>query len=320
MRRAGSSPRVSSDTGGAIDLARAAYLRACELDIAVRKPGNVSIDSPGHGMQARQFIDSARASAAGLFARGARVGERIEAATAATWAVAGCNTNLGIVLLCAPVAAAVERLPQAASEPEMTWAIEAVLADLDEADARAAFRAIAQANPGGLGSAPREDVRAEPTVTLRAAMALAAHRDRIGLLYRDGYGALFDFGVAALGDDFRLPEAQAVHRSAVAGLALPAPSTHRAVLRCYLALLSHVPDSHIVRKRGAGPAQTVMEAAARWAADPRLATAGPGLELDPVFVEWDESLKSEGLNPGTTADMTVASMLLALITQPRSRA
>jgi len=63
-----------------------------------------------------------------------------------------------------------------------------------------------------------------------------------------------------------------------------------------------------------------MEAAARWAADPRLATAGPGLELDPVFVEWDESLKSEGLNPGTTADMTVASMLLALITQPRSRA
>ncbi len=35
--------------------ARAAFLRACELDVAVRKPGNVSDASPGHGMHAALF-------------------------------------------------------------------------------------------------------------------------------------------------------------------------------------------------------------------------------------------------------------------------
>lgn len=304
------------DLDAAIARARSAYLRACELDIAVRKPGNVSLASPGHGMQAQQFIDSAHASADPLFKRGARVGERIEAAIEATWSVAGCNTNLGIVLLCAPVAVAVERFPQAHSAPELRQAIESVLADLDVADARAAYRAIARANPGGLGSAPREDVHSAPTVTLRAAMALAADRDRIATLYRDGYAELFDVGVAALGDEFPELGVPAAQRPIERGATMPAAQVDRAVLRCYLALLGHAPDSHIVRKHGAAVAHTVMAAARHWGADPRLIVAGPGLDADAVFVEWDESLKTRRLNPGTTADLTVAAMLLALIAHP----
>ena len=307
---------MTSEADGAIARAQSAYLRACELDIAVRKPGNVSMASAGHGMQARQFVESARASADPLFARGARVGERIEAATEATWAVAGCNTNLGIVLLCAPVAAAVERFPHATSAAERCLAIEAVLADLDVVDAHAAYRAIARASPGGLGSVSREDVHSEPTVTLREAMALAAERDRIGWLYREGYAELFDIGVSALGNDFRGSEVQSAERPGYLGFALPTARVGRAVLRCYLTLLGHAPDSHIVRKRGATVAHTVMKSAARWRADPRLTVVGPELQAEPAFVAWDESLKAEGLNPGTTADLTVASMLLALITDP----
>lgn len=295
--------------------ARAAYLRACELDIAVRKPGNVSLASPGHGMQAQQFIDSARASAAPLFARGARVGERIESAIEASWAVAGCNTNLGIVLLCAPVAVAVERFAQATSALALQQAIESVLADLDVADAQAAYRAIAKANPGGLGNAPREDVRSVPTVGLRAAMALAADRDRIGLLYRDGYAELFDIGVAALGRDFHLRDAAGFAQPRVCDVTMPTAGVVRAVQRSFLALLGHAPDSHIVRKRGPAVAHTVMTTAAHWSANPRPADTGLGFDSDPAFVEWDESLKAEALNPGTTADLTVAAMLVAQITQ-----
>lgn len=306
---------MNLDIDAAIARARNAYLRVCELDIAVRKPGNVSLASAGHGMQAQQFIDSAHASAAPLFARGTRVGERIEAATEATWSVAGCNTNLGIVLLCAPVAMAVERFPQATSAPALRQAIESVLADLDVADARAAYRAIARANPGGLGRAPKEDVHDEPTVTLRAAMALAADRDRIARLYRDGYADLFDVGVAALGDDFFGLDAPTSQRPGEPGIAMPTAQVGRAVLRGYLALLGHAPDSHIVRKHGAAVAHTVMDAARRWGADQRLTTAGPGLDADVAFVEWDESLKTQGLNPGTTADLTVAAMLLASISR-----
>ena len=157
----------------------ACFLRACELDVAVRKPGNVSLASPGHGMQAAMFIASAQAAAGPLFEAGARVGERIEAAVSATWAVAGCNTNLGILLLCAPIAKAVEMRPDAREPAALQAAINAVLADLDVKDAAAAYRAIARANPGGLGSAPSQDVQQPPSVDLRAAMALAAPRDSI---------------------------------------------------------------------------------------------------------------------------------------------
>ena len=168
------------------DRPRACFLRACELDVAVRKPGNVSRASPGHGMRAEMFIASARAAAAALFEPGARVGERVEAAVEASWAAAGCNTNLGILLLCAPIALAVERHPDAQTPQALRAAIEGVLADLDLADAEAAYRAIARAQPGGLGAAPSQDVREPPSVDLRAAMALAAPRDSIARQYRDG--------------------------------------------------------------------------------------------------------------------------------------
>ncbi|HEV8313480.1 MAG TPA: triphosphoribosyl-dephospho-CoA synthase, partial [Burkholderiaceae bacterium] len=137
---------------------RAAFLRACQLDVEVRKPGNVSFASPGHRMHAQQFIASAEAAQQALFAPGLSVGQRIEAAVTATLAVAGCNTNLGIVLLVAPIAAALERDPQARSAARLRAAVSAVLRTLDIGDARATYRAIARANPGGLGRADAQDV------------------------------------------------------------------------------------------------------------------------------------------------------------------
>jgi triphosphoribosyl-dephospho-CoA synthetase len=129
----------------AVARAKACFVRACELDVAVRKPGNVSRASSGHGMHAELFVASARASAGPLFEGGARVGERIEAAVVASWAVAGCNTNLGILLLCAPIALAVEQRPEASTPAALRAAIESVLSELDLADAQAAYRAIAPA-------------------------------------------------------------------------------------------------------------------------------------------------------------------------------
>jgi triphosphoribosyl-dephospho-CoA synthetase len=150
---------------GASDLlsrAPDAFLRACRLDVEAAKPGNVSIASAGHGMQAAQFIDSAEAAAPALFARGARVGERILDAVTRTRHVAGCNTNLGIVLLVAPLAAALESVGDTAPLDAARWqaSVETVLSRLDVDDARAAYRAIALANPGGLGDAPEQSPNA----------------------------------------------------------------------------------------------------------------------------------------------------------------
>ena len=283
-----------------IGRARACFIRACELDVAVRKPGNVSRVSAGHGMQAQMFVDSARAAAVPLFAAGRPVGERIEAAVEASWSAAGCNTNLGIVLLAAPLARAAEAA-NAAPGGGLRQAVQAVLGALDLADSAAAFRAIAHARPGGLGRAAREDVHAPPTLDLRAAMALAADRDLIARQYVDGYAALFDQGLRALGPGFSLmTDARDEHATA-------------AVQRLYLDLLARFPDSHIVRKHGDGVAQTVMTAAQAWS---ERAGAGESLDADPGFAAWDESLKALHINPGTTADLTVATLLIAGLIEP----
>ncbi|WP_088281242.1 triphosphoribosyl-dephospho-CoA synthase [Ideonella sp. A 288] len=283
-----------------VDRARASFLRACELDVEVRKPGNVSRFSPGHGMQAEQFVASARAAAGPMFAHGARVGDRIEAAVNATWAVAGCNTNLGILLLCAPIARAIETLSGALCASALRESVESALAGLDLADARSAYRAIARATPGGLGSAPDEDVRQAPSVDLRAAMALAAHRDSIARQYRDGFADLFEVGLPALGSGFSLMNALAV-QDAASHLA-------PAVQRLYLTCLARWPDSHIVRIHGEAVAHNVMAAAQRWL--DRAATDGP-LDEASGFSDWDASLKAQRINPGTSADLTVATLMLA---------
>ncbi len=277
------------------------FLRACELDIAVRKPGNVSLASPGHGMEAAQFRASARAAVGPLCRRGARVGERIEAAVSASLAAAGCNTNLGILLLCAPIARAVELCSQPDTLAQLCAAIEAVLADLDCGDASAAYRAIALAHPGGLGSVPAQDVNASPTIDLRAAMALAADRDSIARQYRDGYAELFELGLPwLLAEDLW---------STLAGAgASPSPSATAAVQRAYLGYLAGLPDSHIVRKHGLAVAHSVMRSAQRWQA---WAAAGQDIDADPGFADWDLELKRAGLNPGTSADLTVAGLFAA---------
>lgn len=275
---------------------RELFLRACWLDVAVRKPGNVSVFSAGHRMQAEQFVASALAAADPLLRRGARVGARIDAAMAATWQAVGCNTNLGILLLCAPIAAAAERERARVDVAALRHAVQETLDDLDVDDARGAYRAITRANPGGLGDAPEQDVHDAPTLGLREAMALAADRDRIASQYAQGFGDLFDIGLAGLPHGFAL-------MSGAPGEAVDV-DTARAVQRVFLGYLSGFPDSHIVRKHGEAVAHTVMAAAQRWVDADRPSD-------DPDFAAWDESLKSQAINPGTSADLTVATLFLA---------
>jgi len=266
---------------------RTCFLRACEFDVTVRKPGNVSVASPGHRMHAGQFIASAEAAAGPLFMAGAPVGQRIERAVAATAAAVGCNTNLGIALLMAPLAAAAERPGALEGAAPLKDALDAVLAALDRADAQAAYRAIALARPAGLGEVAEADVHTVPQIGLREAMALAAPRDSIARQYADGFADVFEARQRDLASGFLLAEASAAD-----------------VQHVFLGWLSRYPDSHIVRKHGEAVAHSVMSAAQVW-----FAHLAPG--SDPAFAAWDESLKADGVNPGTSADLTVATLWMA---------
>jgi triphosphoribosyl-dephospho-CoA synthase len=285
-------------------MTRAAFLWACRLDVATRKPGNVSIAAPGHGMQAAMFIAAAEAAAPALFVHGASVGARIEAAMQASLAAAGCNTNLGIVLLAAPLARAFEVADPAQGPHALRAIVERVLADLDVDDAAAAFRAIAATNPGGLGRVRAHDVTAPATLELREAMVLAADRDRIAHQYASGYGDVFGFGLDAWSQGLEIAHRASLDRAA---------AVRYAMLGVYLDLLARIPDSHIARRQGAEVAHTVMAQTLVW----RDAWIHGRLrEDDAGLARWDAALKRAGTNPGTTADLCVATAMVAAWLDP----
>lgn len=261
----------------------AAFVAACCDELSSPKPGNVSVFADGHRMTATDFIRSAQAAAAPLTRPGVRVGRRIRDAVAATFAAVGTNTNLGIILLCAPLAAAAE------ADGDLRPALARVLDGLDISDADEAFQAIVQAAPGGLGRAQRHDVRDPASVTLKAAMAEAAERDRIARQYATNFADVFAVGEPAL----------------VAALAQGSDGPF-ATLAVYLAFLASAPDSHVARKHGVGRAEDIRAEAVRW--DARLRGCADPRTLLPELLRWDAALKADAINPGTSADLTVATM------------
>ncbi|MBN9354543.1 MAG: triphosphoribosyl-dephospho-CoA synthase [Hyphomicrobium denitrificans] len=271
------------------DQISSAFLAACRAELDALKPGNVHRHSAGHGMDVAHFERAAEAAAGPIADPSLSVGKRILRATEASVAATGLNTNLGIVLLCAPLA-------KAASET--TFAIglrrrlDMILAALDEQDATDAFAAIRIANPAGLGQVDEGDVRDKPDrLTLIKAMYLAAERDRIANAYVTAYSDIFDFALPVFQDARRL-----------------ATDSDLAVTTLHMSLLAEFPDTHISRKYGATAAEEIREQAralkAYWSPVASAKSMAP-------LIEFDAKMKTKGRNPGTTADFVVATLFVA---------
>jgi triphosphoribosyl-dephospho-CoA synthase len=260
---------------------------ACIWEATARKPGNVHRYLDFDDTSYLDYLLSAAAVAAildGVRERG--VGATILAAVQARQQVARSNTNLGILLLLAPLAAVPE-------EEAFPTAIDRVLDSLDLADSLAVFAGIRLAEPGGLGQAPAQDVHDGPTLPLRQIMGLAADRDLVARQYANGFREILDEGVPAL--------CRAV---ALTG------SVEGGIIGCHLALLANHPDSLIVRKRGTAEADEASQRArAVWEAGWPHEAAGRA-----ALADLDVWLRAEGhsRNPGTTADLVTACLFVAL--------
>jgi triphosphoribosyl-dephospho-CoA synthase len=264
----------------------AAFLASCRDEIEAPKPGNVHAIAGGHDMEARHFHNSARVAAPAIAAPGARVGLRVRHAVEATVAEVQMNTNLGIILLCAPLGCAAE-----VGSRNLRGALVAVLEALDAEDAANVYAAIARASPGGLGRAARYDVHDAPPSSLLAAMREAADRDMIARQYVTDFADIFNTGLSAV-DETRARG-----------------SDHSIALGVYLAFLSRFPDSHIARKHGIAVANAVMREAQGFAA--RIGREAREAAFLTDLLAFDARLKAERINPGTSADLTVATLFAA---------
>ena len=267
------------------------YQQACEIELQAFKPGNVSIYSAAHDMTVDDFRLSAKVSAPPLCNPNYSLGEKIFYAVKATHEAVGCNTNLGIILLCAPL---IQAVGYCTTRISLRQSLHQVLANTTVADAEWTFKAITMAAPAGLGDAKEQDVKTIASVTLMEAMKLASAKDRIALQYLTDYKDIFDFAVLRYNDEL-----------------LKWGYHHWAAVAVYADLLSHYPDSHIERKYG--NQYTEMLGSRMNQLNSELsATENPDLMM-PLLHSIDQELKSQRINPGTTADMTVATVFTVFL-------
>lgn len=267
---------------------------ACLLDVTTPKPGNVHRGADFHDMTFFDFVCSAVAIGPVMAcAPRQRLGQTVLRSIQATRRVTSANTNLGIVLLLAPLAACVELGTGRSGLPKLKTDVESLLDALVPADGTDVYAAIRLAKPGGLGASDKMDVHEETSPTdLLEAMAYAAERDQVAREYITGFSFTIESITPRLCD-----------RCGDLGL-IPG------ILDTFLWVMSWQPDSLIRRKCGEKMAAQASHLAAK-----TLSSGTP--ESDPyhqALAEFDFWLRSDGnrRNPGTTADLVTAAVFVGL--------
>jgi triphosphoribosyl-dephospho-CoA synthase len=260
---------------------------ACLMEVTAPKPGNVHRGADFEDVAFEHFVTSAVAIAPAMESAVRRpLGATILSAVQATRRAVATNTNLGTVLLVAPLATV------AGGEP-LESGVARVLSALRPEDARDVYEAIRLAAPGGLGRADEYDVAGPPPADLLAAMRAGAGRDMIARQYAENFHHVLHCAAPWLREGL------------ARGWALS-----DAVIHLQMRLLAEFPDSLIARK--CGPA-TARESAALAVAV--LASGGPGDEdYYRALGDFDFWLRSDGhrRNPGTTADLIAAALFAGL--------
>ncbi len=271
---------------------------ACLWEVTIPKPGNVHRGADFEDLTFADFLASAVAIAPAINAAPQnRIGQTVLNAVRATQGVVSTNTNLGTVLLLAPLATV-------STEISIETGLSAVLSDLEADDAILVYRAIQESGAGGLGSVESMDVAGEAPTDLLVGMQAAAEYDLVAQQYVNGFQQILQcvcpWIIDGINRGWNLAES---------------------VVHAYVRLMSEFPDSLIRRKCGAKVADesAVRAAGVLDAGEPRNDNYRRALN------DVDFWLRADGhrRNPGTTADMIAAGLFLLIregvITTPLPR-
>ena len=260
---------------------------ACLLEATAPKPGNVHRSADFDDTSFTDFVTSAVVIAPAMDAAiHSGVGQTVLNATRATRRLVQVNTNLGMVLLLAPLAA----IPR---QQDLQDSIGQVLDGLTADDAACVYRAIRMVQPGGLGQSEEMDVADRAPEDLLLAMRAAADHDMVARQYAEGFEQVLSL------------VAPWICEGCTRGWTLT-----DAIIHTQLRLLGQFPDSLIARKCGSEIA-TQVSARSRSV----LAAGTPGdADYHRGLEDFDFWLRCDGnrRNPGTTADLIAAGLFVAL--------
>lgn len=262
---------------------------ACAVEVLAPKPGNVHRSADFEKSSLQDFVVSAIVIGPVMSAAGhLRIGELVRHSVEATVRWVGNNTNLGLVLLLAPLAKAAANSQGTVDRNLVTDALNA----MNTRDAHDVYAAIRLAQPGGLGSSDRFDINESPPDSLLVAMSAAADRDSIARQYAEGFAQVFDFVLPKLIEALQQTGALA-----------------DAIVRVQMQILAEIPDSLIGRKCGLAVMQNASARAAQVLQNQFNTTS-----YFDALADFDFWLRADGnrRNPGTTADLIGAGLFVAL--------
>ncbi len=267
-----------------------AFEYACKLDVFSIKPGNVFLDHPAYGMTHKDFLQSSMACSDIICEQNIDIGEKILESVKASIDVVGCNTNLGIILLCSPI---VEAIYLDNEHKLQQNNLKKVIDRIDLKQTKTIYKAINLANAGGMGLKDKFDLNTKKSsdFILSEAMNFASSYDYIANEYTNYFNNIINTISLNWRNYFKLMG-----------------NAECATTATFLKLISSNPDSLIARKYGL---DTAIEVSGKFKAlsDEYCELKNPNI-INNKLLLLDSELKIQGLNPGTTADVVVASIFI----------
>jgi triphosphoribosyl-dephospho-CoA synthase len=279
------------------------------LEASAPKLGNVHPSASFDDMHFGHFVASAYAVAT-VFEDVDRltVGQLVLASVQATRHRVSCNTNLGTILLLAPLAKAAATLVRSKSEQPsnrieqqsglsrigLKAAVAEVLQALTPDDSQYVYDAIRTAQPGGLGKQSDNDVTQPAPASLLSAMQQVADVDAVARQYVNNFADLFERFLPWLDN-------------ALTQVACP----FKAIVLLQLRIMAWQPDGLIARKCGSEVARQVQLQSQHILQVVESDAASAQQQLE----QFDRYLRTDGnrLNPGTTADLIAATLFCRLV-------
>ncbi len=210
------------------------------------------------------------------------------------------NTNLGIVMLLTPISV----VAGTSEDVTINWdgfraKIDHLVRSTTSEDAVNLYRAINIADAGGMGEQDDLDVASESSlqklrdddVNMFGVLEMSASWDKLSYELTHKMPVTFETGYPV----FRKFKSER--------------SINEATIQTFLTILAQVPDTLINRKFGESRAEEVSAQAKSILGEGGILTSRGRSMVE----KFDQELVSSGLNPGTTADFTASSIMVAYL-------